>query len=55
VNDLPLPEVEWIDMPINQWHAQLLKQANLEPVSQKVWPTSPEKQKQVYEWPEKAI
>ena len=55
LNDLPLPDVEEIEQPLNQWHAQLMRQANSMPVSQKMWPTAPEQQKQVYDWPENAI
>jgi len=55
MNNLPLPEVEEIEQPRNQWHAQLIKQANSMPVSQKLWPTAPDKQSQVYDWPENAI
>lgn len=48
--DLPLIEVNEIpDEPVNQWHAQLLKQDNESPVIQKFWDEKPIQVKQ-YEW-----
>ena len=40
MNDLPLPEVEEIETgPRNQWHRDLLRQANENPVSHRNWET----------------
>lgn len=53
--NLPLPEVEEIsEQPINQWHAQLLAQADNPPISHRNWesqskPVSPCR---LYDWPE---
>lgn len=49
--DLPLIEVNEIpNEPVNQWHAQLLKQANELPVSQKFWDEKPKTVVNQYEW-----
>lgn len=37
------------EQPVNQWHANLLKQANDLPVSQKFWQEKP-KQIKPYDW-----
>jgi len=39
--------IEMKEKPINQFHAQLLKQANSMPSSEKVWPQAPVKR---YSW-----
>lgn len=58
-NDIPLPEVEELEQPKprNQFHAQILAQANQPPVSQKNWETQsrPVEPCRGYEWPGNAI
>ena len=58
MNEIPLPEVEEISTePRNQWHEQLLVQANQPPVSHKRWPTEPCRAYECdsYDWPVNAI
>ena len=58
-NEIPLPEVEELQepKPRNQWHEQLLTQANQPPVNQKHWPTEPCRayERDSYDWPANAI
>lgn len=55
--DLKMPEVEHLEnpKPVNQFHEQILAQANEPPVSQKHWPTQPVEPFRGYEWPDNAI
>jgi hypothetical protein len=55
----PLPEVEHLEnpKPVNQWHAQILAQANQAPVAQKFWETQSRLVEPCrgYDWPDNAI
>jgi hypothetical protein len=57
--DLPLPEVEELQepKPRNQFHAQILDQANQPPVAHKFWETQsrPVEPCRGYDWPDNAI
>jgi len=61
-NNIPLPEVEELQepKPRNQWHQQILAQANQSPVAHKFWDTQsrPVEQCRGYEpigYPDNAI
>jgi len=58
-NNIPLPEVEELQepKPRNQFHAQILAQANEPPVSHKHWPTQsrPVEPCRGYDWPGNTI
>jgi hypothetical protein len=50
MNALPLPEViEHDDKPINQFHAQLLRQVEQKPISAQLWDW--QKERKDFEWP----
>jgi hypothetical protein len=55
MNELPLPEVEELEQPklINQFHKQILSQANQAPVAHKFWGTQsrPVEPCRGYDWP----
>jgi len=60
MNNLPLPEVEHLEnpKPVNQFHAQILAQANEPPVSQKHWPTQSQARVEPcrgYDWPSNEV
>jgi len=59
MNNLPLPEVEHLEnpKPVNQFHAQILEQAN-SPATHKHWPTQSQARVEPcrgYDWPGNAI
>lgn len=57
--DLPMPEVDELESPKprNQWHQQILAQANQAPVAPKFWDTQsrPVEPCRGYDWPENEI
>lgn len=53
---LPVPDMEKIEEGFrNQWHRQLLEQAEKQPATEKHWPTQPVEQCRGYDWPDNAI
>jgi len=59
-NNIPLPEVEELHSPKprNQWHEQLLVQANQPPLSHQLWPTKSQARVEPcrgYDWPDNEV